>query len=239
MTVGKEVSGVKISIPYFNAKGTEKYTVSATVAGVNGLNVAGGEKTLNAGNGTIELDVTGTPDAEGEATFTINGIDGLTDNIVAAMVKGESGEAVDYTSNVALPTVDDSGNSAYVAKVIINETEYDGLKLGTSSKIGTYTVENLPATGEATLSFYGVAWKGKAGAVKITVENGGTIDGEVSKMFDLVSNAGATNNTPFTLTVSESDKYSAKLSGITASTTLKIETLQSKYRAILFGINVK
>lgn len=239
MTIGKEVSGVKISIPYFNAKGTEKYTVSATVAGVNGLNVAGGEKTLNAGSGTIELDVTGTPDAEGEATFTINGIDGLTDNIVAAMVKGESGEAVDYTSNVALPTVDDSGNSAYVAKVIINETEYDGLKLGTSSKIGTYTVENLPATGEATLSFYGVAWKGKAGAVKITVENGGTIDGEVSKMFDLVSNAGATNNTPFTLTVSESDKYSAKLSGITASTTLKIETLQSKYRAILFGINVK
>ena len=89
MTVGKEVSGVKISIPYFNAKGTEKYTVSATVAGVNGLNVAGSEKTLNAGNGTMELDVTGTPDAEGEATFTINGIDGLTDNIVAAMVKGE------------------------------------------------------------------------------------------------------------------------------------------------------
>ena len=89
MIVGKEVSGVKISIPYFNAKGTEKYTVSATVAGVNGLNVAGGEKTLNAGNGTIELDVTGTPDAEGEATFTINGIDGLTDNTVTASVKGE------------------------------------------------------------------------------------------------------------------------------------------------------
>ena len=89
MTVGKEVSGVKISIPYFNAKGTEKYTVSATVAGVNGLNVAGSEKTLNAGNGTMELDVTGTPDAEGEATFTINGIDGLTDNTVTASVKGE------------------------------------------------------------------------------------------------------------------------------------------------------
>lgn len=89
MTVGKEVSGVKISIPYFNAKGTEKYTVSATVAGVNGLNVAGGEKTLNAGNGTIELDVTGTPDVEGEVIFTINGIDGLTDNTVAASVKGE------------------------------------------------------------------------------------------------------------------------------------------------------
>lgn len=239
MTVGKEVSGVKISIPYFNAKGTEKYTVSATVAGINGLNVAGGEKTLNAGNGTIELDVTGTPDAEGEATFTINGIDGLTDNTVAAMVKGESGEAVDYTSNVALPTVDDSGNSAYVAKVIIDGTEYDGLKLGTSKKIGTYIVENLPATGDATLSFYGVAWNGKAGAVKITVENGGTIDGEASKEFALLSNAGAKENTPFTLTVSESDKYSAKLSGITASTTLKIETLKDKNRAILFGVNVK
>ena len=239
MTVGKEVNGVKISIPYFNAKGTEKYTVSATVAGVNGLNVAGGEKTLNAGNGTIELDVTGTPDAEGEATFTITGIDGLTDNTVTAMVKGESGEAVDYTSNVALPTVDDSGNSAYVAKVIIDGTEYDGLKLGTSKKIGTYIVENLPATGDATLSFYGVAWNGRAGVVKITVENGGTIDGEASKMFDLVANAGAKDNTPFTLTVSESDKYSAKLSGITASTILKIETLKDKNRAILFGVNVK
>ena len=58
-------------------------------------------------------------------------------------------------------------------------------------------------------------------------------------MFDLVANAGSIGNPPFTLTVSESDKYSAKLSGITASTTLKIETLQDKKRAILFGINVK
>lgn len=150
-----------------------------------------------------------------------------------------SSEVVDYTSNVVLPIVDDSGNSAYVAKVIIDGTEYDGLKLGTSKKIGTYIVENLPATGDATLSFYGVAWNGKAGVVKITVENGGTIDGEASKMFDLVANAGAKDNTPFTLTVSESDKYSAKLSGITASTILKIETLKDKNRAILFGVNVK
>ena len=36
-----------------------------------------------------EMDVTGTPDAEGEATFTINGIDGLTDNTMTASVKGE------------------------------------------------------------------------------------------------------------------------------------------------------
>lgn len=239
MTAGKELSGVKISIPYFNAKGTEKYTVSATVAGVEGLSVAGGEKTLAAGSGAIELDVTGMPATDGTVTFTINGIDGLTATTVEGNVKAAGSESGDYTSNVTLPTNNDSATSAYAGKVSIDGTEYDGLKLGTSKKPGSYTIGQLPATGEATLSFYGVAWKGKSGVVKITVENGGTIDGGASKEFTLTSNDGATGDGLYTLTVSESDKYSAKLSGITAATTLKIETLAGKNRAILFGVNVK
>lgn len=239
MTVGKELKGVNISIPYFHAKGTESYTVSVTVTGVEGLNIVGGTKTLVEGNGVIELDVIGIPAREGNVTFTINGINGLTTNTVTTKVKTTDSGIVAYTSNVILPTIDDSGSATYVAKVNIDGAEYDGLKLGTSKKIGTYTIRQLSKTGEVTLSFYGVAWKGKDGTVKITVENGGTINGEASKEFILVSNDGATENSPFTLTVSESDKYSAKLSGITASTTLRIETLDGKNRAILFGINIK
>lgn len=101
MTAGKELSGAKISIPYFNAKGTEKYTLSVAVAGVEGLTVAGGEKTLTAGNGNIELEVTGTPAKEGEVTFTISGIEGLTVNTVSASVKGEAvvtGNSADFNT---------------------------------------------------------------------------------------------------------------------------------------------
>lgn len=92
------------------------------------------------------------------------------------------------------------------------------------------------------MSFYAVAWKGKKGTIKITVNNGGTIDNAASKTFDLQANNGATGNSPFTMTLESTDFYSVALQGVTSATTLTIETVSGTGldpRAILTGVNVK
>ena len=147
-----------------------------------------------------------------------------------------------YTSNVSLPTGNNSTNGYYEAKILLNGVEFPGLKLGTGVVAGTYTTAVLPVTGNANLSFYAVGQKGKKGSVKITVNNGGTIDGGASKTFEVQGNNGATGNSPYTITLADSDFFTVALQGITAATTLTIETIKDTGydpRAILTGINVK
>ena len=234
----------KITIPYTAATGSETYNITVAVSGdaAAGIDpiVMPVTKTLTAGNGSIELPITGTPTTAGTVTFTISGITELTANTVNATVLAAG--SADYTSNVSLPTADNSGNASYKASISIGGGDFSGLKLGTGSKVGTYTTEVLPATGNVTLSFYAVAWKGKKGTIKITVNNGGTIDNAASKTFDLQANDGATGNSPFTMTLESTDFYSVALQGVTSATTLTIESVSGTGldpRAILTGVNVK
>lgn len=241
---GEAIVNGKITIPYTAATGSETYNITVAVsgdaaAGIDPITTAV-TKTLSEGTGVIELPITGTPTAAGSVTFTISGIAELTNNTVVATVAAAG--SADYTSNVSLPTADNSGDASYKAVINIGGTDFPGLKLGTSSKIGTYTTEVLPATGNVTLSFYAVAWKGKKGTVKITVNNGGTIDNAASKTFDLQANDGATGNPPFTMALDTDDFYSVSLQGVTAATTLTIETVSGTGldpRAVLTGVNVK
>ena len=148
----------------------------------------------------------------------------------------------DYSSNVSLPTIDNSDASHYAIGIKVGNDEYAGMKLGTGSKVGAYTTTALSATGDLKLSFYGVAWRGKKGSVKITVNSGGTIDGGGSKTFELQGNDGATGSSPYTLTLGTTDRYTAQLQGVTAATTLTIETISGTGvdpRAVLLGVNVK
>lgn len=239
--VGTAIVGGKITIPYFAATGTESYNITVAVsgAGADGIDqiTTAISKTLTAGNGSIEIPITGTPTTAGSVTFTISGVTGLTTTTATGTVTADGGAG--YTSNVSLPTADNTTDANYGQKANIDGTEYSVLKLGTSSKVGKYTTESLPKTGNVTLSFYGVAWKGKAASVKITVNGGGTIDGAASKTFDLVGNDGATGNPTYTITFAAGDVYSANLQGVTASTTLTIESIKgTDSRAILAGINV-
>lgn len=241
---GTAIVDGKITIPYTAATGSETYNVTVAVSGdaAAGIDpiVTAVTKTLTAGSGSIELPITGTPTTAGTVTFTINGITELTTNTVNATVLAAG--SADYTSNVSLPTADNSGDASYKASISIGGGDFSGLKLGTGSKAGTYTTEVLPATGNVTLSFYAVAWKGKKGTIKITVNNGGTIDNAASKTFDLQANNGATGNSPFTMTLESTDFYSVALQGVTSATTLTIETVSGTGldpRAILTGVNVK
>lgn len=241
---GAAIVDGKITIPYTAATGSETYNITVAVSGdaAAGIDpiVMPVTKTLAAGNGSIELPITGTPTTAGTVTFTISGITELTANTVNATVLAAG--SADYTSNVSLPTADNSGNASYKASISIGGGDFSGLKLGTGSKVGTYTTEVLPATGNVTLSFYAVAWKGKKGTIKITVNNGGTIDNAASKTFDLQANDGATGNSPFTMTLESTDFYSVALQGVTSATTLTIESVSGTGldpRAILTGVNVK
>lgn len=147
-----------------------------------------------------------------------------------------------YTSNVDLAQFSLSG-SAYLGNVSIHDVLYPAIKMGSSTTKGS--AASMPiGDAKTTLSLYAVSWKDQKGALKITVKNGGTINGNASVTINPMSNAGAAGlggtNAIYTMTVADSDLYSFTLAGITATSTLLFETLDTAdKRAIIFGVNVK
>jgi hypothetical protein len=136
----------------------------------------------------------------------------------------------EYDSNVTMA----KGENCYDDNVInVNGTEnVANLKFGTSSKFGKATV-TLPA-GTSKVTFYAVAWKGNPATMKFTV-------GETEYSFNIAANDGATSNAPYTLTVSETDKYTLTLNAaLTEQTAVTVETCagetNSGKRAFLFGV---
>lgn len=95
------------------------------------------------------------------------------------------------------------------------------LKIGTASKPGSFTL-TMPA-GKHT--FYAVAWKGTASA-DVTFSNGS----EVVKTVTVKGNTGATGNAPYTISVTDADKYEIELA---QDATI---TVTSDKRIIFFGI---
>ena len=131
-----------------------------------------------------------------------------------------------YTSN--LPITKDGGTNAYEDKVIIDNVEYPCIKLGTSSKTGSFIL-TVPA-GTTTLSFYAVAWKSQTTTLEIT---GATCS---PASLSLAGNDKATGNSPYKdFSVSASDYYTVTLSGIEKATELTFATTGK--RCIIFGFN--
>ena len=139
------------------------------------------------------------------------------------------GETSDFTGNLTWT----AGSNAYSETATVNGTaDVSVLKLGTSSKVGEATV-TLPA-GTTKVSFYGVSWKGKAASVAFKIG-----DETVYKQ-ELAANEGASNLSPYTLTVTDSDKYTYTLSeALAAETVMTITTDGSNTRVILFAIKAE
>lgn len=141
----------------------------------------------------------------------------------------------EFTSNINLEGI--SGTSFYKEKANINGTEYDVVKIGTSSKPGSWTTPL--AGGETTLTFYAIAWKGTGSTpLTISIENGGSFEDEsTSKEVTVTENAGATGN-DYTITLKgdNSELTELKLKDTTSSTTI---TFSANKRIIFFGINLK
>lgn len=133
----------------------------------------------------------------------------------------------EYASNVTFGTV----ASAYTDGVatVNGEANVATLKLGTSSKYGEGTV-TVPA-GTSSVTYYAVAWKGRPAKLEFS------INGDVISTQEVAANDGATAASPYTITVTDSDKYTLNLpTTLAAETKITIKTIESGYRAILFGV---
>lgn len=134
---------------------------------------------------------------------------------------------------------DGSANPAGLAETTINGEAASGVKLGASSKVGVFTSEAVNVTGDYTLTFYAVAWKGANNTqLKVSLEGAGTIAS--GSTFTLDANDGATGGPTFTITgVSDANKYVINFTGLTANTKIKFETTNSNAgRAVVAGIKL-
>ena len=152
------------------------------------------------------------------------GDDNTGDDNTGDVVAGE------YDSNVAFAVVE----AAYVDGVAtVNGVENVAtLKLGKSEAYGEATI-TLPA-GTTEVTYYGVAWKNKPSKIEFSV--GGSVIGTQ----ELAANDGATSNSPYTITVADTDKYTFTLaSALAAETVVTVKTVETGTRAILFGVKAK
>jgi hypothetical protein len=135
---------------------------------------------------------------------------------------GEGGEQGGDTSEYGISLSYTAGTNFYDGVATINGVaDCKVLKIGTSKAAGDFTL-SVPA---GKHSFYAVTWKG-AGTADVILKNGET----VIKTVTVKENTGATQNSPYTLTVTDADKYEFEVS---AACTL---TVTSDKRIIFFGI---
>lgn len=133
-----------------------------------------------------------------------------------------------YTSmDVFTCTTDTSADASYMLNTkagdntTFNGEIATGVKLGTGKKAGFFTSQAVGVTGSKKLSFYAVAWKGKSATIYVRVNGGGSINPGST---EIVGNDGATNNPPFTITVTDADYYTFDASDLTASSTISFST---------------
>ena len=135
-------------------------------------------------------------------------------------------DAADYTTTVEYSTIstfDDKG-----VATINGVSNVKVLKLGSSKAIGSFTL-TVPA-GTRSVSYYAVGWKGKTTTLKFL--QGETEIGTRA----LVANDGASKSSPYTLTVTDADKYSLDFDAALEADTKITVTTTAKARALLFGI---
>lgn len=185
-----------------------------------------------SGTGDAEINVTFSANETEEARtadITISTTENVSDKSYTARITQKAKAAPldkPFTSNIEWTL----GEKSYSDKVIIDGTEYDALKLGTSSAVGSATIK-IPA-GTKRVGFYGVAWNGKNGTVVVKLG-----DTQVMSQ-DLIPNAGANNNSPYTLTVTSEDYYEMALPvTLPEDVDVTVSTVSGKTRVVLFGLN--
>ena len=117
-----------------------------------------------------------------------------------------------------------SGQNAQYGKV--NDVAVANLlKLGTGSKIGD-AILHVPA-GTEKIGFYAVAWKGKTAEVKFS------INGTELTTIKPSANDGATQNPPYTITVTDDDYFVIEMPSADAAD-VKVETVDPENGRVIF-----
>ena len=157
-----------------------------------------------------------------------------------ALIEGTAGDGV-YEGNIDLsqPSAVSTDDKCVASTFVIDGEEYIGMKLGTSKAAGSYSF-NLGMTGSATLTMYAVAWNNNKTHAKVKISGGGTINGFSEVELDCQTNAGFSNNEPFTIEFGSNDFYTMNIEGATSSTVITVTTEgMSKKRVAFLGVNVK
>lgn len=129
------------------------------------------------------------------------------------------------------------GTNAYMQTMNYGDGTIDVLKLGTSSKAGSFETAAVGVSDKSKLSFYAVGWKGKT--VTLTV----TVDG-VATECALVANTGATGNPPYNTDTAalefsdDTDYYTIDVTGISETSTITFATDSTGCRAIICGVQL-
>lgn len=210
----------------FDVRGNVKWTVDSDNAAYK-VSPESGD-----GNGTVTVSFAeNTTDKDVTVKLTVSTTAEVATKsyTVTLTHKGVSAAGTeDFSSNVEWTL----GTNAYSDKATINGVgDVPVLKIGTSKKAGDATLK-IPA-GTTKVSFYGVAWKGKTATIKASV-------GETQVATQaLTANVGATSNSPYKLTVEDTDKYTITLPAKLETDTDVTVTTTTNARAILFAIRAE
>lgn len=210
----------------FDVRGNVKWAVASDNAAYKVSPESGdgnGTVTVSFAENTTDKDVTvkltvSTTAEVATKSYTVT----LTHKGVSAAGTEDFSSSVEWTL----------GTNAFSEKATVNGVEdVPVLKIGSSKKAGSATLK-IPA-GTTKVSFYGVTWKGKSATLKASVG-----ETQVATQ-DLAANDGATGNTPYKLTVEDTDKYTITLPAKLEADTDVTVTTTTKARAILFAIRAE
>lgn len=100
----------------------------------------------------------------------------------------------------------------------------DGIKVGTSKKGGDMTI--TVGSGATSLSFYAAAWNGVSGlSLNLTM----TVGSATTTSFALTADSGVSNNSPFTLSGTESSYlFTTDLSSVTSESVITLASSTTK-----------
>lgn len=185
-----------------------------------------------SGNGTITVNFeANTTEASRSAVITVSTTSDKvsTKSYTVTITQKAPSTGDEYTSNVTWTL----GDNAYTQAGTVNGVEIDDiLKLGTSSKTGNATIKLLAGTSKVV--FYCIGWNKAADpVVKFTL-------GETAKEITVKANTTLAGNPPYTLTVTDSDRYEIDLgTTLPSAMDVKVETLSASPRVAFFGIQAK
>ena len=151
----------------------------------------------------------------------------------ASSAWAQSDYSATYTSNVKLSAA--GGTNASDCKVVINETQYDGIKIGTGSAVGAMKIA-IPE-GTKYLHMHISGWNGVTG-LSLNVTGMDPAPASLS----VTADAGVHDSSPFTLQEDPSTNDFYKV--ITFSSPLENETTltfttSGKKRCVIYGVNAE
>ncbi|MBR4595089.1 MAG: hypothetical protein IKO33_11010, partial [Bacteroidaceae bacterium] len=173
-------------------------------------------------SGIRQADITVSYDGAESQTFRITQ-DGANSG------GGQTAFSTTYTSNIELSTT--GGTSASSCKVQIGESQFEGLKAGTSSAAGAVKI-TVPIYTK-TLHFHIAGWNNESVTVKVTPTG-------YSDNIPLTADSGISGNSPFILNGDPStDDYYKTItfnSPLSAETALTFTAVEGK-RFVIWGVN--